>query len=120
MTLAAPALRTIRRAVRLSYCREWTGGCHGGTITEPLTAVPMPTLTIKGMPDPMYRRLKTRARAHRRSLNREILFCLEQGIAVEPPDAMAALARVDKLRKSLRMPSLTSAALDKAKAAGRR
>lgn len=36
--------------------------------------------TIKGMPDGLYRRLKTRAAAHRRSLNSEIVGCLEQSV----------------------------------------
>lgn len=42
----------------------------------------MPALTIKGMPDPLYRRLKKRAAEHRRSLNSEILFCLERAVDV--------------------------------------
>ena len=43
----------------------------------------MPTLTIKGMPDALYRRLKRRAAEHRRSLNGEILYCLEFATAAE-------------------------------------
>jgi antitoxin FitA len=35
----------------------------------------MPTLTIKGLPHPLYRRLKRQAEAHRRSLNGEIIMC---------------------------------------------
>jgi plasmid stability protein len=40
----------------------------------------MPTLTIKGLPDPLYPRLKQQAEAHRRSLNREIIVCLERAV----------------------------------------
>ena len=79
----------------------------------------MPTLTIKGMPDTLYRRLKERAAAHRRSLNSEILVALEQSLAVPAPDANSALARVDALRAKLRTPRLTDARLRAAKHSGR-
>ena len=69
----------------------------------------MPTLTIKGMPDPLYLRLKERAAEHRRSLNSEILVLLEQVVAATPPDPYALLTRVDALRKKLRVSPLTDA-----------
>ncbi len=80
----------------------------------------MPTLTIKGMPDPLYLRLKARAAAHRRSLNSEILVALEQAVTATPPDPKALLARVDALRSTLRVSPLTEARLRAAKAQGRR
>jgi antitoxin FitA len=79
----------------------------------------MPTLTIKGMPEVLYRRLKEQAEAHRRSLNSEILVALERALAVAPPDADALLARADALRSSLRVPRLTEARLRAAKGTGR-
>jgi len=80
----------------------------------------MPTLTIKGMPDPLYLRLKERAAEHRRSLNSEILVALEQVVAAVPPEPQALLARVDALRSKLRVSPLTDARLRTAKALGRR
>ena len=79
----------------------------------------MPTLTIKGMSDPLYLRLKQRAAEHRRSLNSEILVALEQVVEATPPDGQALLARVDALRNTLRVPPLTDARLRAAKAQGR-
>lgn len=79
----------------------------------------MPTLTIKGMPDELYRRLKARAAAHRRSLNSEILVALEGTVAAPPPDAEALLARVDAVRATLRTPRLTDAKLRAGKNTGR-
>jgi plasmid stability protein len=35
------------------------------------------TLTLKNVPDEVYRRLKAAAEAHRRSLNSEAIVCLE-------------------------------------------
>ena len=80
----------------------------------------MPTLTIKGMPDPLYLRLKQRAAEHRRSLNSEILVALEQVVTAAPPDAQALLARADALRSALRVSPLTDARLRAAKADSRR
>ena len=40
----------------------------------------MPTLTLKGLPDPIYERLKAQAAANRRSLNGEIIMCLERAV----------------------------------------
>ena len=79
----------------------------------------MPTLTIKGMPDPLYQALKQRASEHRRSLNSEILVSLEQAVAAAPADTQALLARADALRTALRVPPLTDARLRAAKARGR-
>lgn len=80
----------------------------------------MPTLTIKGMPDPLYLRLKERAAQHRRSLNSEIIVSLERAVAASPPDPEALLARVDALRSTLRVVPLTDARLRAAKSQGRR
>ena len=80
----------------------------------------MPTLSIKGMPDPLYLRLKERAAENRRSLNSEILVALEQVVAPAPPDPQALLMRVDALRSKLRVAPLTDARLRAAKAQGRR
>ena len=79
----------------------------------------MPTLTIKGMPDPLYKRLKARAAAHRRSLNSEILVALEQAMVVPPPDVDELLVRAEALRARLNVPRLTDARLRAAKARGR-
>lgn len=79
----------------------------------------MPTLTIKGLPDKLYRRLKKRAEVNRRSLNSEVIVCLEQATAAEPADATAILARADALRQRLRTPQLTDSKLRAAKNAGR-
>lgn len=84
-----------------------------------VTYTSMPTLTIKGMPDPLYQRLKQRAAEHRRSLNSEILVALEQSIAATSPDTQALLAGADALRTALRVPPLTDAGLRAAKSRGR-
>ena len=79
----------------------------------------MPTLTIKSMPDQLYRQLKERAAEHRRSLNGEVLVCLELAVAAETVDVEATLTRADRIRRKLRVPRLTDARLRAVKASGR-
>lgn len=44
----------------------------------------MATLTLKNVPDDLHRRLKARAERNRRSLNREAIRLLEEGVTADP------------------------------------
>ncbi len=79
----------------------------------------MPTLTIKGLPDDLYRRLKERARANHRSLNREVIVCLEQATTLPVVDPQTWLANAAQLRARLALPPLTEARLRRVKTTGR-
>ncbi len=79
----------------------------------------MPNLTVKGLPDDLYRRLKERARANRRSLNREVIVCLEQATILPVLDPTTWLADAAKLRTRLALPPLTETRLRRVKTAGR-
>jgi len=79
----------------------------------------MPTLTIKGMPPRLYRRLKRQAEAHRRSLNGEIIVCLERAVGAGPVDPEAWLQAAEALRTRLALKPLGQGKLQAAKAAGR-
>jgi len=57
----------------------------------------VPTLTIKNVPDALYRRLKKRAAEHRCSLNSEIIACLERAIAAETVHVATTLALADRI-----------------------
>lgn len=79
----------------------------------------MPSLTIKNVPQTLYKRLKEQARLHRRSLNSEVIACLETLLlptAVDPDDY---LARVDELQRRLDLTAPTEEFLADAKAKGR-
>src|SRR2546428_13827238 len=76
-------------------------------------------MTIKGLPNPLSRRLKERAEAHRRSLNREVIVCLEQATTLPVVDPQTWLADAAHLRARLALPPLTEARLRRAKTAGR-
>ena len=60
----------------------------------------MATLTIKNVPDRLVRRLKTRATLHRRSLNLEVIGCLEAAADALPVDPDTLLASVRAVRRT--------------------
>lgn len=79
----------------------------------------MPTLTIKGLPENLYRRLKDQAEAHRRSLNGEVIVCLERAVAGGPVDPEAWLEDVEAFRAGLKGRALSRAQVRRARTSGR-
>jgi plasmid stability protein len=78
----------------------------------------MATLTIKNVPEALVRRLKRQAVAHRRSLNLEVIACLEQVTQSVPFDPETILARARAVRVQPRVP-VTDRLLARLKAEGR-
>jgi plasmid stability protein len=79
----------------------------------------MPALTIKNIPDELYSRLKEAARVHRRSMNSEILYCVERTLVPYKIDVSDHLAMARKLREKTAEYTLTDELLDSAKNDGR-
>jgi plasmid stability protein len=79
----------------------------------------MPTLTIKGLPEPLYRRLKEQAEAHHRSLNGEIIACLERALGPSLMDPADWLAQAAAFRARLKLKPMTRRALEAARKTGR-
>jgi plasmid stability protein len=79
----------------------------------------MASLTIKNVPNPVLRRLKARAALHRRSLNLEVIACLESLVQSAPLDVDALLVRVREIRRTPARSRLTDRVLTRLKAAGR-
>lgn len=79
----------------------------------------MKSLTLKGIPEPLYRALKQRARESRRSLNAEAILCLETVALGEAPGTADLLTRIRQVRERAGGPYLTDAELKAAKRAGR-
>jgi plasmid stability protein len=79
----------------------------------------MPTLTIKGLPDSLYRRLKQQAEAHRRSLNGEIIVCLERAVGAGRVEPQAWLVQAQALRERVEGRPLSNRQLRAARRAGR-
>jgi plasmid stability protein len=58
----------------------------------------MTTITLKNIPDDLYERLKQQAQTHRRSVNSELLHCLETVLRPKRITAEDRLARIRSLR----------------------
>jgi len=84
-----------------------------------MEVAPMPNLTIKGLPDALYRRIKERAERHRRSLNSEVIVCLEEATNLPIRDPETWLLEADELREELKLPPLTDEMLRDVKGYGR-
>ena len=79
----------------------------------------MPTnLTLKGIPDEVYERLKTSATANHRSLNSEIIARLEAQV-LSRRSAADQLADIRAARARLARPSFDHDLIDAAKREGR-
>jgi plasmid stability protein len=59
------------------------------------------TITLKNIPDDLYERLKQVAELHHRSLNREVIACLEHALLPTRVSAEERIARARTLRARL-------------------
>ena len=76
----------------------------------------MPTLTLKDVPDELYRRLAERAEQHRRSLEAEALDCLGSVVDAETE---RILGDIESFRRAMGPIHVTEADLQRAKQEGR-
>lgn len=65
------------------------------------------TITLKGIPNDLYERLKIAARSHHRSLNSEVIACLERQLSPTVVSADERLTRARALRARLDGTELT-------------
>jgi plasmid stability protein len=64
-----------------------------------MEGVAMSSITIKNVPEDLHRRLKEQAERHHRSLNGEIIACLERQAEASPRDPDEILERLSRLRE---------------------
>jgi len=79
----------------------------------------MPMLTLKNIPDDLYLKLKEAARMHHRSMNGEILHCLELVLCGREIDTRERLSVARHLRLKTHSHQLNDDLLDKIKNDGR-
>lgn len=79
----------------------------------------MANITVKNIPDELYRRLKQQAEANHRSLNSEIIQCIEQAVLSRPIEAGTFLARAQALRELTSNYLASDDELEDAKRSGR-
>ena len=79
----------------------------------------MTTITVKNIPEDIYEKLKRSAELNHRSLNREIIACLERAVSSQVIDVETVLAGARQIREKTARYSITEAEFDQAKSAGR-
>ncbi len=79
----------------------------------------MPTITIKNIPVILYEKVKKNAQRNHRSINSEVIYCIEQAVRSSKVDPDAFLLKIEALRKQIKAPPLTDDFLRQAKEEGR-
>lgn len=79
----------------------------------------MPAITVKNIPDKLYSQLKQSAEMHRRSINSELIVCLEKVLVPQKADKDKLLASARSLRSRFSDFKVTAKDLDNAKSEGR-
>ncbi len=80
----------------------------------------MPALTVKNIPDELFEQLKTSAQIHRRSINSEVIHCLEVALIPNRPSPAHTLAAARALRAQVKVKRLSTRDIAAAKDEGRR
>ncbi len=79
----------------------------------------MAAITVKKIPDVLYEKLKDSAVKNHRSINSEVIACIERALGSNLIDPDEYLTSVRQLREGVKAPLLTDEVLDKAKNEGR-
>jgi len=79
----------------------------------------MPALTIKNIPESLYQQLKIAAELHRRSINSEVIVCLEKTLAACKISPADRLSRIEQLRSRIRTNNITPEDIELAINSGR-
>jgi len=77
------------------------------------------TLTLKNIPDAIYDRLKAAAQTNRRSMNSEVIVCLESVLLPIKVTPSERLARAQELRAALPQVKFKTSDIDRLKRQGR-
>jgi plasmid stability protein len=79
----------------------------------------MPTITVKNIPSDLYEQLKRSAQAHRRSMNSEIIACIEQVVQNRKINPGVRSVRAQGLREKTSEYRVTDDDFSKMKREGR-
>ncbi|MCP5207115.1 MAG: Arc family DNA-binding protein [Hahellaceae bacterium] len=79
----------------------------------------MPAITIKNIPEALYSQLKQSAEAHHRSINSELIVCLEKVLVPQRINRDQLLTSARSMREKLKGLNITEADLSAAKTEGR-
>lgn len=79
----------------------------------------MATITVKNIPDALYERLKSIAEKNRRSVNSEIIMCIEKTVMSRPIDIEEVFRNARQLRQLTDGNLINDEEFTRAKAEGR-
>jgi len=86
---------------------------------ESLEVFYMATVTVKNIPDELYERLKTVAKINRRSMNSEIIVCIENAVTSRRINPDEVLENARRLRQLTADHRISDEEFNQAKAEGR-
>jgi antitoxin FitA len=75
----------------------------------------MANITVKNIPNDLYENLKYVAAINRRSLNNEIIVCIEKVVRSKRIDKIEFINRLQTIRSEIKLPYLTDEVLNKIK-----
>ena len=79
----------------------------------------MPSITVKNIPEDIYKQLKQSAEINHRSINSEIIACIERAVRSQLIDPEAIIANARVLREKTAAYRITDDELTQAKNMGR-
>ena len=79
----------------------------------------MATVTVKNIPDELYERLRTVAEINRRSINSEIIVCIENAVTSRRINLDEVLENARRLRQLTSSHRISDEEFNQAKAEGR-
>lgn len=79
----------------------------------------MVSITLKNTPDDLYERLKAAAQAHHRSINNELIRCLEVVLKPRPVSTEERLERLRRIRPDIPPSSVSPEGIQQAIDQGR-
>lgn len=79
----------------------------------------MATITVKNIPEDLYGRLKAEAAKNHRSINGEVIACIERSLMLQRVPANRIMARARRLQASIGGGLFTLEELDRARREGR-
>lgn len=79
----------------------------------------MPTITVKNIPAEVYEKLKRAAEISHRSINSQIIACIEQAVTSQEIDPELVLANARRLRARTATHPITDREFTQAKGTGR-
>lgn len=80
----------------------------------------MPTITVKNLPQDLYDKLKLAAETSHRSINSEVIACIERSVSSQTSNPELLLVTARKLREATAGYYLTENELDQMIIAGRK